>query len=82
MEISREHQKEKMKGKFSKMEAIVGSPNRLKELASIFPDLRDHLLSISNNLVDLADPFKNKNGESTCRSADSPVRMFFCLFIT
>ncbi|MDU6983960.1 MAG: type I restriction endonuclease subunit R [Terrisporobacter othiniensis] len=28
-----EHQKEKMKGKFSKMEAIVGSPNRVKELA-------------------------------------------------
>ena len=28
-----EHQKEKMKGKFTKMEAIVGSPNRLKELA-------------------------------------------------
>ncbi|GAA3650064.1 type I restriction endonuclease subunit R [Asaccharospora irregularis] len=28
-----EHQKEKMKGKFSKMEAIVGSPNRIKQLA-------------------------------------------------
>lgn len=28
-----EQQKEKMKGKFSKMEAIVGSPNRLKKLA-------------------------------------------------
>ena len=28
-----EHQKEKMKGKFSKMEAIVGSPNRIKKLA-------------------------------------------------
>lgn len=28
-----EHQKEKMKGKFSKMEAIVGSPNRVAELA-------------------------------------------------
>ena len=38
--------------------------NRLKELASIFPDLSDHLLSISNNLVDLADPFKNKSYSS------------------
>ena len=28
-----EYQKEKMKGKFSRMEAIVGSPNRIKELA-------------------------------------------------
>ncbi|MCR1848840.1 type I restriction endonuclease subunit R [Paeniclostridium sordellii] len=28
-----EEQKEKMKGKFSKMEAIVGSPNRVKQLA-------------------------------------------------
>lgn len=28
-----DHQKEKMKGKFSKMEAIVGSPNRVKKLA-------------------------------------------------
>ncbi|CEQ22083.1 HsdR family type I site-specific deoxyribonuclease [[Clostridium] sordellii] len=28
-----EEQKEKMKGKFSKMEAIVGSPNRIKQLA-------------------------------------------------
>ncbi|MBB6625091.1 type I restriction endonuclease subunit R [Clostridium gasigenes] len=28
-----EFQKEKMKGKFSKMEAIVGSPNRIKQLA-------------------------------------------------
>lgn len=28
-----EYQKEKMKGKFTKMEAIVGSPNRIKELA-------------------------------------------------
>lgn len=29
-----EFQKEKMKGKFTKMEAIVGSPNRVKELAA------------------------------------------------
>ncbi len=29
-----EEQKEKMKGKFSKLEAIVGSPNRIKELAA------------------------------------------------
>lgn len=29
-----DHQKEKMKGKFSKMEAIVGSPNRVKQLAA------------------------------------------------
>ena len=28
-----EHQKEKMKGNFTKMEAIVGSPNRIKQLA-------------------------------------------------
>lgn len=28
-----EYQKEKMKGKFTRMEAIVGSPNRIKELA-------------------------------------------------
>lgn len=28
-----EHQKEKMKGNFTKMEAIVGSPNRVKQLA-------------------------------------------------
>lgn len=29
-----EFQKEKMKGKFTKMEAIVGSPNRIKQLAN------------------------------------------------
>lgn len=29
-----EEQKEKMKGKFSKLEAIVGSPNRIKQLAA------------------------------------------------
>ena len=33
---------------------------RLKELASLFPDdLGDHLLSISDNIVDLIDPFKS-----------------------
>lgn len=32
---------------------------RLKELASAFPDLADHLLAISNNIVDLIVPFNN-----------------------
>lgn len=31
--------------------------DRLNELADLFPDLADHLRSIANNLVDLADPF-------------------------
>ena len=34
---------------------------RLIELADLFPDLREHLLNINDNLVDLADPFKKKN---------------------
>ncbi len=31
---------------------------RLKELADLYPDLRDHLLNIKNNIVDLLVPFK------------------------
>lgn len=31
---------------------------RIKELAEAFPDLRQHLLNISNNIVDLLDPFR------------------------
>ena len=34
---------------------------RLDELADLFPDLREHLSSISNNIVDLITPFKNGN---------------------
>lgn len=32
---------------------------RLNELANLFPDLREHLLSISKNVVDLIVPFRN-----------------------
>lgn len=32
---------------------------RLKELAELFPDLAEHLLSIRNNMVDLMIPFRN-----------------------
>ena len=32
---------------------------RLNELADLFPDLREHLTKISNNVVDLIIPFKN-----------------------
>lgn len=32
---------------------------RLKELADLYPDLREHLLAISNNVVDLIVPFKH-----------------------
>ena len=32
---------------------------RLEELASLYPDLNVHLLNISNNIVDLADPFSD-----------------------
>lgn len=31
---------------------------RLKELAAIFPDLSDHLLAISDHIVDLIEPFR------------------------
>ena len=33
---------------------------RLNELAEAYPDLADHLLSISRNMVDLIDPFRGK----------------------
>lgn len=33
---------------------------RLQEMAEIFPDLRDHLLAISNNIIDLIEPFRSK----------------------
>jgi len=32
--------------------------SRLKDLASMFPDLSDHLLNIANHIVDLIDPFR------------------------
>ena len=32
---------------------------RLNELADLYPDLREHLSSISNNVVDLIVPFRN-----------------------
>jgi len=31
---------------------------RLKEMAEAFPDLREHLLAIRNNVIDLLDPFQ------------------------
>lgn len=34
---------------------------RLKELAAMFPDLSDHLLSIRDGMVDLDVPFRQKN---------------------
>ena len=33
--------------------------SRLNELADLYPDLREHLSSISNNVVDLIVPFRN-----------------------
>lgn len=33
---------------------------RLKELASIYPDLSDHLLDIRDHIVDLMEPFDKK----------------------
>ena len=33
---------------------------RLNELAQAFPDLKEHLLDISNNIVDLIEPFRKK----------------------
>ena len=32
---------------------------RLKEMADIFPDLHDHLVAISENIVDLIEPFRS-----------------------
>ena len=32
--------------------------SRLEEMAEIFPDLRDHLLAISHNIIDLIEPFR------------------------
>lgn len=32
---------------------------RLEEMAEIFPDLHDHLIAISENIVDLIEPFRN-----------------------
>lgn len=34
---------------------------RIKELAETFPDLKDHLMSIHNNIKDLIVPFKNRS---------------------
>ena len=34
--------------------------NRLKDLAAAYPDLSDHLLDISNHIVDLIEPFRQK----------------------
>lgn len=34
---------------------------RIKELAEAFPEYKDHLMSIHDNVVDLADPFKNRD---------------------
>ena len=34
--------------------------NRLKDLAAAYPDLSDHLLDISNHIVDLIEPFRKK----------------------
>lgn len=33
---------------------------RIDEMAEIFPDLRDHLLAIRENIVDLIEPFRGK----------------------
>ena len=33
---------------------------RLNELAQAFPDLKEHLLDISNNIIDLIEPFRKK----------------------
>ena len=32
---------------------------RLKELADLFPEYRDHLMKIHDNVIDLEDPFKD-----------------------
>lgn len=47
---------------------------RLKELASLYPDLKEHLLNICNNVMDLEVPFRNRiyytkemNGKSTIK---------------
>ena len=34
---------------------------RIKELAETFPDLKDHLMSIHDNIKDLIVPFKNRS---------------------
>ena len=34
---------------------------RLKEMAKLFPEFRDHLLNIANNIIDLLPPFKNQD---------------------
>ena len=39
---------------------------RIKELAQLFPDLSKHLLSINDNLIDLATPFQS--GAYYCRA--------------
>jgi hypothetical protein len=38
---------------------------RIKELALLFPNLAGHLLSIGNNMIDLAEPFRS--GTYYCR---------------
>jgi hypothetical protein len=32
--------------------------NRIEELASLYPDLSEHLLNIADHIVDLIDPFR------------------------
>ena len=34
---------------------------RLKEMANIFPEFRNHLLNIKDNIIDLLPPFKNQD---------------------
>ena len=35
--------------------------SRLKEMAALFPEFRDHLLNIVDNIKDLLPPFKNQD---------------------
>lgn len=47
---------------------------RLKELADLFPDLRDHLLVISDNMVDLIVPFRNGSYYSNAMQGSSSIK--------
>lgn len=35
---------------------------RIRELAELYPDLRDHLLDIREHIVDFLDPFRHGQG--------------------
>jgi len=48
--------------------------SRISELASLFPDLCDHLMSIHDNMRDLIVPFRKKAWRSTAQNGSNSIK--------